>query len=135
LLGAVVILWCPKVPNRYLRRLKWQKHLNTSVHLGRFGLVELTLSISLPKLLAWSLTVYFAAQNKASKSEEHRPMADPEVILCVEVYEKRYGSVKVIYYPFVTHTCFKWKLHDLRFLVIPCRARNFLCWEANFLLI
>ncbi|KAK3162807.1 hypothetical protein QOZ80_1BG0094070 [Eleusine coracana subsp. coracana] len=33
-------------------------------------------------------------KKKASKSEEHRPVAHPEVILCVEVYEKRYGSVK-----------------------------------------
>ncbi|GJM92113.1 hypothetical protein PR202_ga08544 [Eleusine coracana subsp. coracana] len=42
----------------------------------------------------FSFTVYFVPQKKASKSEEHRPVAHPEVILCVEVYEKRYGSVK-----------------------------------------
>ncbi|TVU36097.1 hypothetical protein EJB05_18013 [Eragrostis curvula] len=33
-------------------------------------------------------------KKKASISEEHRPVAHPEVILCVEVYEKRYASVK-----------------------------------------
>ncbi|XP_062229414.1 snRNA-activating protein complex subunit-like isoform X2 [Phragmites australis] len=33
-------------------------------------------------------------KNKASKSEEHRPVVHPEVILCVEIYQKRYGSVK-----------------------------------------
>ncbi|XP_062207850.1 snRNA-activating protein complex subunit-like isoform X2 [Phragmites australis] len=33
-------------------------------------------------------------KNKASKSEEHMPVVHPEVILCVEIYQKRYGSVK-----------------------------------------
>ncbi|KAG8085110.1 hypothetical protein GUJ93_ZPchr0010g8066 [Zizania palustris] len=29
-------------------------------------------------------------KNKAFKTDEHRPVFNPEVILCVEVYEKRY---------------------------------------------
>ncbi|KAL5226281.1 hypothetical protein ABZP36_014546 [Zizania latifolia] len=33
-------------------------------------------------------------KNKAFKTDEHRPVVNPEVILCVEVYEKRYYSVK-----------------------------------------
>ncbi|KAL6616593.1 hypothetical protein ACP70R_038863 [Stipagrostis hirtigluma subsp. patula] len=33
-------------------------------------------------------------KNKVSKSEAHRPVVHPEVILCVEIYQKRYGSVK-----------------------------------------
>ncbi|KAL6840384.1 hypothetical protein ACP4OV_030194 [Aristida adscensionis] len=33
-------------------------------------------------------------KNKALKPGAHRPVAHPEVILCVEIYQKRYGSVK-----------------------------------------
>ena len=38
----------------------------------------------------------FCLQHKASKSEEYVPIVYPEVILCVEIYEQRQGSVKVI---------------------------------------
>ncbi|XP_044359066.1 snRNA-activating protein complex subunit isoform X2 [Triticum aestivum] len=33
-------------------------------------------------------------KNKASKSDEHIPIVYPEAILCVEIYERRHGSVK-----------------------------------------
>ncbi|KAJ1286768.1 hypothetical protein BS78_03G377000 [Paspalum vaginatum] len=33
-------------------------------------------------------------KNKALRSDEHRPVVHPEVILCVEIYQKRYGPVK-----------------------------------------
>ncbi|CAO2172497.1 unnamed protein product [Urochloa humidicola] len=33
-------------------------------------------------------------ENKALRSDEHRPVVHPEVILCVEIYEKSCGSVK-----------------------------------------
>jgi len=33
-------------------------------------------------------------KNKALRSDEHRPVVHPEVILCVEVYQKTYASVK-----------------------------------------
>jgi len=33
-------------------------------------------------------------KNKSLRSDEHRPVVHPEVILCVEIYQKKYGSVK-----------------------------------------
>ncbi|CAO2167471.1 unnamed protein product [Urochloa humidicola] len=33
-------------------------------------------------------------KNKALRSDEHRPVVHPEVIICVEIYEKSCGSVK-----------------------------------------
>ncbi|WVZ67707.1 hypothetical protein U9M48_016751 [Paspalum notatum var. saurae] len=33
-------------------------------------------------------------RNKTLRSDEHRPVVHPEVILCVEIYQKRYGPVK-----------------------------------------
>ncbi|XP_008654685.1 uncharacterized protein [Zea mays] len=33
-------------------------------------------------------------KNKALRSDEHRPVVRPEVILCVEIYQKTYASVK-----------------------------------------
>ncbi|CAD6235375.1 unnamed protein product [Miscanthus lutarioriparius] len=33
-------------------------------------------------------------KNKALRSDEHRPVVHPEVILCVEIYQKTYASVK-----------------------------------------
>ncbi|KAF0916461.1 hypothetical protein E2562_007545 [Oryza meyeriana var. granulata] len=47
--------------------------------------------VDVAKSLRYTSTTW---KNKTSKAEEHRPVVYPEVLLCVEVYEKRYGSVK-----------------------------------------
>uniref|UniRef100_J3L713 snRNA-activating protein complex subunit n=1 Tax=Oryza brachyantha TaxID=4533 RepID=J3L713_ORYBR len=47
--------------------------------------------VDVAKSLRYTNTTW---KNKTFKAEEHRPVVYPEVLVCVEVYEKRYGSVK-----------------------------------------
>ena len=62
------------------------------------GLNHLSSSVApiytLLSLEFWSYNL-FCFQNKALRSDKHRPVVHPEVILCVEIYQKTYASVKV----------------------------------------
>ncbi|VAH83424.1 unnamed protein product [Triticum turgidum subsp. durum] len=50
--------------------------------------------IDLAKSLKYNSAHSAPWKNKASKSDEHIPIVYPEAILCVEIYERRHGSVK-----------------------------------------
>jgi hypothetical protein len=67
------------------------------VHLGRSEPSEFNCGTHLHKFLSLEFLSYnlFCSQNKALRSDEHRPVVRPEVILCVEIYQKTYASVKV----------------------------------------
>ena len=123
----VVILWCPKALRHQRRKLTWQNLLNTTVPTvppGRYGFVTCNMqtflygsSFCFQKFSL--LTVFFVFQNKASKSDEHIPIVYPEAILCVEIYERRHGSVKVISWNFrymLLSLC--WNMRRLSFVVI-----------------
>lgn len=79
-----------------------QNLLGTSAQLGRFALKTIAYFIcsftQVAHLSQISHYPFLLSQNKTFKPGEHRPVVYPEVLLCVEVYEKRYGSVKVMTY-------------------------------------
>jgi hypothetical protein len=101
---VVVILWCPKVPRDRWRKTDAAKSLSYNSAPWKVCIVVIvivTCSIYLHKLsfclLNFSLiNITFCLQHKASKSEKHIPIVYPEVILCVEIYEQKHSSMKVI---------------------------------------